>query len=168
MRLKEFIYAIALMVFSVQAVAQEEEETTFTDDALKVYASVMKWAEDEKANMSKTYNGWIKDNVMISAAKFNELRKAEKKEELDQVEATDDELTAYNEIQESYKAMTAEFKEKYTTKIKEEITAGLYNKLRKALKADEELKGRYDAVMAELKAADEEAEEEPVGEDSGN
>lgn len=148
---------VAVIALQSKAIAQDTE---FTDEDLTKYATVMKWAADEKKSMGTTYNGWIKESEAIKSAKFSELKKAEKAGTLSDVEATTEELEAYNEIQTKYSEMTAAFKETYTGKIKSDIGAGLYNKLKKALKSDENVKARYDAIYAALEEAPAEEEAE--------
>ncbi|MBV6646902.1 MAG: hypothetical protein KI790_15705 [Cyclobacteriaceae bacterium] len=138
-------------------------QDTFTDEDLKTYAVVMKWAEGQKKEMGAAYNGWIKESEQIGAKKFSEMRKAHKKGELDAVEATEEEKQAFADIQAKNDEQKGKFKETFTAKIKDEIGVGLYNKLKKALKTDTDLKARYDGVMASL---DEDSESE--ADDSGS
>lgn len=158
-----------IMALSFGYMASAQEEDTFTDEELTTYATVMKWAEVEKDSMGSRYNGWIQNDEAISSAKFSELRKAEKEGALETAEATEEELAAFQNIQTKYSDMTGAFKETYTTKIKEDIGAGLYNRLRKALKADEELNTRYEAIYeAIVLPAAEETQTEGTADAGGN
>ena len=145
------ICLMSLVVWSLQA--QEEDKKEFTDDELISYATVMVWVEGEKSRMQDAYNSWIQENDSIEASKFSELLKASRSGSLEEVEATEDELTAFNNIQGKNDQQQADFKEVFVGKIKEEITVSLYNDLTKALKKDEELKTRYQTVFDELLAA---------------
>lgn len=160
------ICLMSLVVWSLQA--QEEDKTEFTDDELISYATVMVWVEGEKVKMQDAYNSWIQENDSIEASKFSEMLKASRSGSLEEVEATEDELTAFNNIQGKNDQQQADFKEVFVGKIKEEITVSLYNDLSKALKKDEELKTRYQTVFDELLAAATEPveEEEQVEEGS--
>jgi len=152
---------LAMMAFQNSVFAQDTE---VSDEDLAKYAIVMKWAADEKKSMGTTYNGWIKEKKeMIKSAKFNELRNADKANTLAEAEATEEELAAFNEIQVKYKEMTTSFKEIYTGKIKEDIGAGLYNRLKKSLKTDTDMKVRYEAILAGLAAPAQEAPEASEG-----
>ena len=145
------ICLMSLVVWSLQA--QEEDKTEFTDDELISYATVMVWVEGEKIKMQDAYNGWIQENDSIEASKFSEMLKASRSGNLEEVEATEDELAAFNNIQAKNEQQQADFKEVFVGKIKEEITVSLYNDLSKALKKDEELKTRYQTIFDELLAA---------------
>jgi hypothetical protein len=59
-------------------------------------------------------------------------------------------MAMFNEIQEKIDNKKADFKATYTSKIKEDIGAGLYNRLKKALKADIGLKTRYTTILEGL------------------
>mgnify|MGYP007004567449 CR=1 FL=1 len=146
-----------LMLVGIFAVKAQEEES-FTDEDLTKYATVMVWAETEKDNLGKLVSDsvsiWI-EGTDLETSKYIEISKADKKGELETVEASEGELAVYKEVQTKIDNKTSTFKEVYVTKIKEDIGAGLYNKLKKALKADDEVKVRYDAIYAELQSADE-------------
>lgn len=161
-KMRKFLVMIMLVVGALSLRAQDE--TTFTDEELKTYASVMVWAEQEKAALSSIVSDsvaiWLEESPLDNA-KYNELSKADKKDDLASVEATPEQVTAYQEVRARIEQKTADFKETYVGKIKGDIGAGLYNKLKAALKKDEEVKARYQAIYDELKAeatSEEEAE----------
>lgn len=152
---KTFLLVFLLTgIFGVKA-----QEETFTEEELTKYATVMVWAEEEKANLgsivSDSVSIWIEETP-LETGKYIELSKADKNGELATAEATEEELAVYNEVQEKIEGKKTKFVEVYKTKIKEDIGAGLYNKLRKALKSDAELKARYDEVYASIEASSEE------------
>jgi hypothetical protein len=141
--------------------AQDEAESTFTDEELTSYATVMKWAEDQKAILSSVVTDSIKvwmEGSELTAGLYNELSKALKSGTIEAVEASENAKATFQEISMKIDDKKAVFKETYTTKIKEDIGAGLYNKLKKALKSDADLKTRYDAILAALGSSSEESE----------
>ncbi|RED94372.1 hypothetical protein [Marinoscillum furvescens] len=161
-------FLVMIMLVSGVLSLRAQDETTFTDEELQTYASVMVWAEQEKAALSSIVSDsvaiWLEESPLDNA-KYNELSKADKKDDLASVEATPEQVEAYKEVKARIAEKTANFKETYVGKIKGDIGAGLYNKLKAALKKDEEVKERYQAIYEELKAEaaaenDEEAEEE--------
>ncbi|MEO9475624.1 MAG: hypothetical protein ABJG41_08815 [Cyclobacteriaceae bacterium] len=138
------------MFFSLSLVgAKAQDDVTFTDEELTTYATVMVWAEQEKKNLGSLVSDsvaiWI-ENTPLTSGKYMDLSRADKKGDLESVEASEEELTVFNEVQTKIDDKKAAFKETYVGKIKEDIGAGLYNKLKKALKNDADLKARYDAV----------------------
>lgn len=145
---------IAMLVTLVAVVMVQAQD--FSDEDLTKYATVMKWAEEQKAELGSTVRDsvsiWLDESGVLTPSLYNDLSKAKKKDALAEVEATDEELSVFNSIQERIDQKTTKFKETYTTKIKEDIGAGLYNDLRKALKSDTDLKARYQGVFDGLDA----------------
>lgn len=140
----------AFLMSSMVTLAQDEK--TYTDEELTKYATVMVWAESEKSSMTGIYNGWINNDDVLKAPRFVEIKKTKGDSvKLQEIAVTLEEKQAFDMIISSYDSMTSSFKEVYTSKIKEDIGAGLYNSLRKSMKKDAELKARYDAIFEEIK-----------------
>lgn len=149
---------MCVMLGSFASFAQDE--ATFTDEELTKYATVMAWAEGEKGRMTDVYNGWIQNTEALEAARFVKIKDADGDSlKLTEIEATDVELQAYELIISNYDSMLASFKEVYVGKIKDDIGAGLYNTLKKALKADQQVKARYEEIYSGLVATKEEEDE---------
>lgn len=161
MKLK--LIGFALIIFG-SFLATAQEDNSFTDEELTTFATVMVWAELEKGRMTDSVEYWVKNNDNLSAGKYNELSKASKAGDISTVEATEEEVETFNQIQQQIEDQKASFKDVYVGKIKEDIGAGLYNRLNKALKSDEELKTRYqaiyDEILEESKPAEETAEDD--------
>jgi len=159
---------ILLLLSAVHVQAQDE--APLTDDELTKYASVMLFADTEKAKMGTVYNERIKgEELMNGGRRFKEIKDAKGDDaKLQELNVTEEELAVFNSIQEEYEAMVATFKEAYTAKIKDKevLGAGLYNRIRKELKTDADLKARYDAIFEQLKANSAEGEEAPAGDGS--
>ena len=143
---------MVLMLAGIFAVKAQEEKA-YTDEELETYATVMVWAEVETENLKNIVRDsvelWLEGEELTNT-KYNELSKADKAGTLAEAEATEEELATYQEIQDRIEAKKETFKEEYIAKIKEDIGAGLYNSLKKDLKADEELATRYDEIYARL------------------
>ena len=151
--MKNCLLTIGLCLLFASVSAQGEKE--YSDEELTKYASVMKWAKDEKAKMTGIYNGWIKSNDQLEAALFVKIKRAGSDSvKLQELEVSEEELTAFNGIINSYDSMVSAFTDVYKGRIKDDIGAGLYNTLRKDLKKDETLKGRYDAIYEGLGESD--------------
>ncbi len=150
---------VAVAALNNTAMAQDDE---VTDEELKLYATVMNKIDSMKTDMQEKYNEMIKsEETMDGGRRFKELKKANGDEtKLAEINATEEEIAAYNAIQEGYEKLVSDFKTAYPTLIKDELGAAVYNKVKKALKADEELKEKYEAIVESLKPQeDEEAEE---------
>lgn len=137
-------------VFTVKA----QDEEAITDDQLKTYAEVMVWAENEKEALSTVVSDsvaiWL-EGTGLSPSKYMELSKADKKDDLESADASPAEFDEYAKIQDRIDTKAEKFKETYVSKIKDDIGAGLYNKIKGALKADAEVKSRYDDIYSAVK-----------------
>ena len=165
------------MMFGVLALSttnmQAQDEAPITDEELTKYALVMDYADQEKEKLKVDYNSMIQaEELMAGGRRFKELKEADGDEtKLSEIEATPEEIEAFNKIEASNNENIEAFKEAYTTKIKdsEQLGAGLYNKITKALKNDPELKARYMTVLETVtsaRASAESTEEETVEESS--
>jgi uncharacterized protein YktA (UPF0223 family) len=147
---------------------QAQDEAPLTDEELKKYALVMDFADQEKAKLKDSYNAMIQDQELMAGGKrFKELKAAGGDEaKLSEISATPEEIEVFNTIEAANNENIAAFKEAYTAKIKdkEQLGAGLYNRISKALKADADLKARYTAIMESVKS--ERASAEEAGEES--
>ncbi len=146
---------------------QAQDEEPLTDEELTKYALVMDYAEQEKQRLKTDYNEMIQaEELMDGGRRFKELNAAGGDEEkLAEIEATPEEIEVFNKIVAANDENIAAFKEAYTTKIKdsEQLGAGLYNRITKALKSDEELKTRYTAIFETVQSERAAAEEEMEG-----
>lgn len=143
----------AILIVNSQAVAQEDE---ITDDELMLYATVMNKIDSMKNDMKVKYNDLIKsEELMDEGRRFNELKSAIGDEtKLAEIKATEEEIAVYDKIQVAYDAMVADFKAVYPTLIKDELGASVYNKVKKGLKANPDLKTKYEEIVESLKPED--------------
>lgn len=129
-------------------------QETYSDEELTTYATVMVWAEAEKGRMSDIYNNWINNDEKVGAKLFLDIKNAKGDSlKIQELDVTEEQLAASNSILAKYDSMTSSFKEVYVGKIKGDIGAGLYNKLKKSLKSDAEVKAKYDAIYEELESS---------------
>ena len=144
---------ILLLVGMFNVKAQEEQ--SFSDEDLTKYATVMAWAEGETLmlqNLVKdSITTWLDNSESLDISTYNELSKAS---DLSAVEADPAAVEAFKSIQQRIEDKKANFKEVYVGKIKSDIGVGLYNNLKKALKSDEEVKSRYEAIYEEIIAVE--------------
>ncbi len=149
---------------------QAQDEAPITDEELIKYALVMDYADQEKVRLKDDYNAMIQaEELMGGGHRFKELKAAGGDEaKLAELEASAEELEAFNKIESANNDNIAAFKEAYTTKIKdkEQLGAGLYNRITKALKTDEELKIRYGTTLESVQS--ERASVEEVGEEEAS
>lgn len=158
MKLNCLLTTLALvMVLSVSAFAQDE----ITDEELSNYVRVMAEIDTMKVEMKAKTNDLVKENELMDKGRtFNAIKKADGDSvALAELEVTPEQITAYEEIAAEIDQMTSDFKENYTSLIKDDLGAGIYNKIKKALKSDDELKARYDEAVANYQSASASEEE---------
>ncbi|MFY0652223.1 MAG: hypothetical protein JXQ96_09330 [Cyclobacteriaceae bacterium] len=143
---------VAIFVSQHSSVAQEVE---ITDEELTTYAAGMNKIDSIKTDMSEKYKQMIKDEAALKG-RFNDMKKAYGNDDkLAEINATDEEIAAYEKIQVTYEEMKANLKETSVEIIKGDIGAGIYNKVKKALKTDTELKAKYEEILKSLQPASE-------------
>ena len=144
-----------MMLIVLVSVAQED----FSDEDLTKYATVMNWAKDKKAELSANISSSINENELLPGSVYNKLKKALEAGDVNSTDASETEVNEFLLVQKRIESLEAQFKTMYVDKIKNDIGAGLYNQLRKALKSNEEVKSRYDAILKEIESASLDAED---------
>ena len=156
--LKRVYFAVLMMgliVFagSNNSIAQDVE---ITDEELKTYAVGMNKIDSIKGAESEQYKNLIKSNEVLKG-RYNKVKKAYGDEaKLAEIEATPEEIAAYEGLQQTYADMKKRLNEMVPEIIKSDIGAAVYNKVRKGLKTDADLKARYEEVKTSL-TSDEDA-----------
>ena len=144
-----FVVVIISGSFFSTAYAQDEE---VTEEELEKYAMVMDSIDAMKNKIQEDYNELIQsEELMQGGRRFVEIQGAAKDSvKLNELSVTQEERMVYDNIQAKYEEMTAEFKNKYTALIKDELGGTLYNKITKALNSDPELKARYEEILSNM------------------
>lgn len=162
-KLKNSLLGFGLLVVCLivcpKTMAQDAEVTS---EELTQYAQVSAKIDSLKAGMKAKISEAVKSNELMDGGKlYNKLNKAKGDEtKLAEIGASEEQLAAYAQIQEDINAFKADFKTQYTAVVKDEIGAGTYNKVKKALKADAAVKAQYDEIMASLMPSEEVTEGE--------
>lgn len=162
-KLKNSLLVLGMFVACLAVCPQlSAQDTDVTEEELTLYAQVSSKIDSLKDNMKSRINDAVKSNELMDGGKlYNQLNRAGGDEtKIAEIGASEEQLAAYKEIQESITAYKAEFKEQYTAVVKDEIGAGVYNKVKKAMKADASVKARYDEILASLTEETEEVEGE--------
>lgn len=150
---------VACLAICPKTVAQDAE---ITNEELTQYAKVSSKIDLLKTDMKAKISEAVKSNELMEGGKlYNKLNKAKGDEaKLAEIGASEEQMAAYAEIQESITAYKKEFKDQYTAVVKDEIGAGTFNKVKKALKADATVKAKYDEIVASLTSEVSESEGE--------
>jgi hypothetical protein len=154
MKLLKVVGCAALMFCSYLAFAQTGAPE-ITDEELTKYAVAMDSIDDMKADLLKSISEFVKNNDKISGARYNELSKIINDEQkLTEAKATPEEIAAVKEVLAKKDEGTAKIQETIQTLAKEYVGASVYNKVKKALATDAEIKSRYEAILAEVNKKD--------------
>jgi hypothetical protein len=141
-----------LMLFSSTLMAQQN---TVTDDELMKYAVAMDSIDNMTKSLLATITEMVKSSDQVTAARYNELSKIIKDEsKLAEANATPEEIAAVKEIVNKKEEETIKINETFQALAKEYVGAAVYNKVKKALASDAELKSKYQAILADLNKED--------------
>jgi hypothetical protein len=162
-----FVFALFLGVHAVLAqsdTTQKEsapsesaqtESGAITDDELEKYAVTMDSVNDMKASLLKDLEAMVKDNEKMTNARYNELSKIKDDQAaLTKAKATPEEVAFLKEVAAKKEEGTARIQETFQSMAKEYVGATAFNKIKKALPTDPELKKRYQSQMDKLGATE--------------
>ncbi len=122
-----------------------------SDEDLRKYAILMDSINDMKQTLLKEMGDMVKNKEGMTNARYNDLSKANGDEaKLQELKATEDELTFLNEVNEKKKTGAAQISETFQAMAKDFIGVETYNEVKDALAADTEIKARYDEILAEV------------------
>jgi predicted nucleic acid-binding Zn-ribbon protein len=142
------IFAFLSLVVCLTTYAQD---TKVTDDELVRYATAIDSINEMSADVRTKLADMVKENPGITASRYNELSKiAGDEAKLAEAKATPEEIAVLKEVAEKKAEETARINETYQTLAKEYVTAPVFNKVKKALAEEPEVKARYDSLITEL------------------
>lgn len=153
------LFLVAGFVSLGSAMAQDSE---VSDEKLQAYVVVMDSVDVLRTTLSESVSEMIKSHEMMDGGRvYNKIKLAQGDTvKLAEEGITEEQLAAYDEIKEEVAELQAELNETFSEMVKEQVGIADYNKIRKGLRSDAELKERYKELMAERKAQNEEVEED--------
>jgi predicted nucleic acid-binding Zn-ribbon protein len=145
------LFASFLIIASQSLFAQDQ----ITDEELKKYVVTMDSINDMKASLLEEINEMVKANEGLTNARYNELSKIINDEaKLAAAKATPEEIAFMKQVAEKKSEGTAEITQTFQTLAKEYVGAASFNKIKKALATDTELKSKYQSMLDELEKSD--------------
>jgi hypothetical protein len=142
------IAAIALLGLTT---AKAQDQKKVTDDELLRYAVTMDSINEMSASFRNVIADMVKESKVITAARYNELSKiADDEAKLATAKATPEEIAFLKEVADKKAAETAHINETYQALAKEYVTPPVFNKVKKALAEEPELKTKYDSLITEM------------------
>ena len=136
---------------SVEQVQITDEEEQVTDEELKKYAVAMDSINDMKESLLEEISDIVKEDGKMTNARYNDLSKiANDPAKLAQAKATPEEIALLKKVAEKKNEGTVEINNTFKALAQEYVGATSYNKIKKALATDSELKSKYEAMLQEL------------------
>lgn len=125
------------------------QDDAITDDDLNRYAVAMDSIENMKASLIETITEMVKGNEEVSASRYNDLSKIiDDSTKLAETEATEVEIEFVKAVAAKKEEETAKINAAFQSLAIDYIGAKTYNAVKKALKEDEEIKAKYEALLA--------------------
>lgn len=148
--MKTFLVVVALVCGA--GVTYAQEGATITDEELSKYATAMDSVNEMSASVMVTISDMVKNSTVMNAARYNDLSKIAKDDaKLAEAKATPEEIAFLNEVATKKEEETARINAAFQSLAKDYVGVAVFNKVKKALSADAELKTKYDSLMDELK-----------------
>lgn len=142
------LFALFILVAPL-AIAQE----TISDDDLKRYAVSMDSIDQMKTSFIQLITDMVNNNDHISAARYNELSKiSDDSTKLVEASATPEEIAFVKSVADKKEEETDKINATFQSLAKDYIGAKTYNAVKTALKEDEVVKTKYEAIMKEIQA----------------
>lgn len=148
MRAKFFLISVICLITCSFSYAQE---ATVTDEELTKYATAMDSINEMSAEVKVMITDMVKNGKVMTATRYNEISKIITDEtKLTEAKATPEEIAFAKEVAAKKDEATARINLAFQSLAKDYVGAATFNKVKKALAADAQLKGRYDSLMTEL------------------
>ncbi len=148
MSAKFFLISVICLMSISPAFSQE---ATVSEEELTKYATAMDSINEMSAEVIILITDLVKNTDLMNATRYNELSKIINNEtKLTEAEATLEEVAFVKEVAVKKGEATARINEAFQSLAKDYIGAATYNKVKKALGSDVELKNKYDSLITEL------------------
>lgn len=148
MRAKFFLFPLVTLFTISAALAQE---TTVSDEELTKYATAMDSINEMSADVKIMITDMVKNGSAMTATRYNEISKIISDEtKLAEAKATPEEISFVKEVATKRDEEAAKINLAFQSLAKDYVGAATYNKVKKALASDPELKGKYDSLMTEM------------------
>lgn len=163
--LKPLTVAAVLGIFSMGKV-MAQDEAAVPDEKLEAYIMVMDSVEVLRVQLSDTLSAMIVSHELMDGGRAYSTMKAAKGDTVKMAEEgiTPEQIAAYEDLQQQMEERKAELNETFSQMVKEHVGVSEYNKIRKGLRSDDELKERYETLLAEQEGEESSAAGNPESE----
>ena len=147
MKMKLIIISMTLL-YTMQVQAQN---ATVTDEELTKYATAIDSINEMSAEIRIMITEMVKSNNQITASRYNELSSIIKDEaKLTEAKATPEEIAFVKEVATKKEEATAGINQTFQALAKDYVGVSTFNKVKKALSTEPELKTKYDSLITEM------------------
>lgn len=144
---------LTLIIALITTTIHAQNDFAVDNDELERYAIMMDSVDQMRVKLVAELTDMVRNNENITVERYNQLYKiSDDESKLATANATPQELKALNEVLAKKKSGTAHINETFKNLAKDYVGASSYNKIRKALTADAEVKTRYQNLFNKLKA----------------
>jgi hypothetical protein len=150
MRAKFFL----ILVFSLtthSSVFAQDAAVTVTDEELTRYATAMDSINEMSAGVRLMITDMVKNGKVMTATRYNEVSKIITDEtKLIDAKATPEEIAFVKEVAARRDEESSKINQAFQSLAKDYVGVATFNKVKKALAADVELKSKYDSLLTEM------------------
>lgn len=151
MKLNIIIAIFGAFIVTTSAFAQNQS-LAVTDEELLKYATAMDSVSDMQANVRQELGKMIADKGVMDVQRYNALNKIiNDTAQLKTAHATPEEVQFIKEVSAKQKEEVDKIKTTYQSLAKDYVTPKVFNKVKKAVETDPDVKKRYDSLIVELK-----------------
>lgn len=146
------IATLGAVIITTPSFSQNSPTLAVTDDELVKYATAMDSVSDMQANVRQELGEMIQSKGIMDVQRYNALNKIiNDPVQLEAAKATPEEIAFVKEVASKQQAEVDKIKTTYQSLAKDYVTPKVFNKVKKAIDSDPQVKKRYDSVMVELK-----------------
>ncbi len=132
--------------------SQAQTDVAVTDEELGKYATAMDSVNELTIELMDSITLMVKNTTVVNAARYNDLSKIVNDEtKLAEAKATPEEIAFVKSVADYKSKGTSEINAAFQSLAKDYVGAATFNKVKKALASDAELKTKFDNLMEELK-----------------
>jgi hypothetical protein len=136
---------------SNQAKTAPVKSTAVTTEELTKYATAMDSVNEMTESLKQQVTEMVNNSQTVTADRYNELSKVITDDsKLAELNATPEEISFVKEVEAKKTDEAAKINDVFKSLAKDYVGAATFNKVKKALNTDSELKAKYDELMAEL------------------
>jgi Ca2+-binding EF-hand superfamily protein len=150
MRTKFFLISVFSLI-TLSSVFAQDAAVTVSEEELTKYATAMDSINEMSASLRMMITDMVKNGNVMNAARYNEISKIINDEtKLTEAKATPEEIAFVKEVAAKRDEESSKINQAFQSLAKDYVGAATFNKVKKALASDAELKTKYDTLLAEM------------------